>query len=387
MDRIRILIADRDKEYTLALARILTNKYAVFHVAAIEFGSCGWKKEDWLDIDKYDLILVDDRTKKELPQFTEKTAEKIVLLTTQKPEEEADVKNRVNGDPAVIYKYGGASRIASELRFRYAHLSGVPPKEVPDLCAELLAFTGAAGGVGKTAVSIAVARELAGYHKMKVLLLSMETPESIDIYLNGEGGERGLSDYLYYLFSKKEQKTASCPEAFLSVDHWGVEFFRPGRSRNELSELSPEQFLIFVSTLCNARKYDCVCLDMDAASSENCFQRMRMMTQIILINDGSPVSMIKNKRFLNDLNLFRKNDDLGSVLQIRNKWINEERFYSENEAENVFVPELQICGDINIAIEYDPESFRQTTYGVELELDRRFGLGVKKLAEEIRRKI
>ena len=377
MERIRVLIADRDSEYSAALARILANKYNDFHVTAIEYDSSEWEHKIWRDSNKYDLVLIDERDISKIQKPIEKNAAQLILLTTQSPEENSADQDSAGDGPAVIYKYGGASAIASELRFRYAMLSGAAAKSVSGVSTGLLAFAGAAGGVGKTAVSIAVARELSGYHKLKVLFLSMETPESIDLYMDGEGGSRGLSDYLYYLFSKKDNNVSSCPEAFLTVDRWGVEFFLPGCGRNELSELPPEKFLRFISALSSARKYDCICFDVTAVSTEICFTLMQMMKQIILIGDGSPAALLKNKRFLKDLDAAGINDMAGSLVQVRNKWT----------AQKTFEDAIQNIEEADIFIEYDPESFRQTVSGIEITMDRRFGLGVKKLAEEIRRKI
>ena len=377
MGRIRVWIADRDSEYSAALARILTNKYNDFHITAIKYDSFEWERETWQDAKEYDLILFDERDISRIQKIIDKHAAQLILLTTQSPEENSAGHDSAGDSPTAIYKYGGASAIASELRFRYAMLSGATAKSVSGVSTGLLAFAGAAGGVGKTAVSIAVARELSGYHKLKVLFLSMETPESIDLYMDGEGGGRGLSDYLYYLFSKNDNNVSSCPEAFLTVDRWGVEFFLPGRGRNELSELPPEKFLRFLSALSSARKYDCICFDITAASTENCFTFMQMMKQIILIDDGSPAALLKNKRFLKDLDAVGIADIAGSLVQVRNKWASQKTFEDA----------IQNREEADIFIEYDPESFRQTVSGMEIAMDRRFGLGVKKLAEEIRRKI
>ena len=169
------------------------------------------------------------------------------------------------------------------------------------------------------------------------------------------------------------QKKAPNPEAFLSADRWGVEFFRPSGLKNELTELSQEQLRILFSSLCSFRNYDYICCDFVASSSQKCFAFFELAARIVLIDDGKPISLFKNERLWSAYTLIRKEFADEAIIKLTNKWKDQDEFCIPDKSD--------------IYIEYDPDSFRFTGTGIEVEMDRSFGLGVKKLAEKIRRKI
>ncbi len=370
MSKIRLLIASEDQEYASALARILVNKYDSFHVETAfenweeKFTDENLKKE-------FDLILWETSPKDKSKAQKSNYEKKILLLTEEKFAENFTLSEQKVSN--LIYKYAGAAKIASDLSFYYLELSGKTKTAHTAASSELLFFTSAAGNVGKTVLSIATARELSAFHRQRVLLLSFESPESIGFYLNGAGGNRGLNDYLYYLFMKNNQDVAPDPDAFLAVDRWGVEFFCPSRLKNELPELTIEQAQLLISALCSFRNYDYICCDIMASASERCFALFEIASKLILIDDGKPLSLLKNEKLRSAYSFFQSGSAEERSLIVTNKWKNEYDAAPDDKSD--------------IYIENDPDSFRMTSVGMEIEMDRCFGLGVKKLAEKIRRKI
>ena len=359
MNYIKLLLADSDYEYTKVLGRTLANRFPIFHVEILD-----------ADIDiiiqqlkdnSYDLILIDSEYREK--QFYDHNS-KIIWLSDNKLE----VDNKEN----LLYRYSGVDEISSRLQLIHAKLSGMKKTHCNDLQANLVGFTGAAGGVGKTSIAIATARELSSFHNFKVLYLSMEEHESTAIYFTKDGGKNTISDYIYYLYSRNESHLASYIDSFIYKDEYGLEVFRPSKGINELIMLSKEDTSYFLESVCKFRNYHYICIDFKASGSEQSMYLFNNCNKIILIDDSSPLSIYKNNKFEKYLNIFlnQKLDD--KIIRVRNKWVAKE--------ENLPSPEI-------LVLENDTESFIYGEDFIEININYGFGMGVKKLAEEIRKDV
>ncbi|MDD2483438.1 MAG: hypothetical protein PHQ50_00205 [Eubacteriales bacterium] len=378
MEKIKLLIISEDSEYAVALSRLLSIKYDCFRID-IKSGKTNTASIEKCRSAFYDLLLYDRCDEAYEQSLLSEDQSKCVLLTEEesffrKDENDEDSNNKKDKkQEQLIYKYAGADKIASDLQLFYMEATGKTKKTTLGTGAELILFSGAAGNVGKTALCIATARELAEFHRKKVLLLSFESPESFGFYLDEEGKGRGLNEYLYYLFAKYKQYSPIDPAAFLTHDRFAVDYFRPGNSINELIELSLADLRDLLASVANFKAYEYICCDVSCFSLKKYFELLSLADRIIHIDDGSPLSIYKNEALLNAYYLATEEENSDRLIRVRNKW--QERKASSVE------------NNIDLFIEYDPESFRATTVGLEIEMDRCFGLGVKKLAEKIRRQI
>ncbi|MDD2216273.1 MAG: hypothetical protein PHR60_02035 [Eubacteriales bacterium] len=364
MNVIRLLIAECDFEYGTALGKVLANNYPIFQVEIVN-GSAARELPKFLEDagEKYNLILVSGDWKEDISDSKEDSPAVIGLCDTEGPLSKCE---------GYLFKYAGVAEISAALQIIYGQLSGKRQFNYTDLNTEIIGFTGACGGVGKTSLAIATARELASFHNSKVLYLSMEEIESTEIYLSGVGGTGNLSDYLYYLFSEREQHIATYPDGFLFVDEWGVECFHPSNGMNESKWLSEEKLSHLLKTLCNSRNYHYICLDFDVHISQSLLYLLKSCQKILLIDDGRPLSIYKNQRFKTVLHTLYGEDLESRMIPVRNKWNGEVR-------EEILPAEYYL--------DYDEESFQIRGNRIEINIHNGFGMGVKKIAEEIRGKI
>ena len=191
MKQIKLLIADRDIEYSTALGKALINRFPIFKVV-VKDGKY-YKPENAFNgkiCEIYDIILLDGELKSRF-NCSNKDIQKIVGLCGENTD--------VCENEGFIYKYSGAAEISAHIQFIYARNSGKENFINSKTQTIIIGFTGAAGGTGKTSAALSVARELAFSHKYKVLYLSMEELESTEVYMYDQGGRGTISDYIYYL--------------------------------------------------------------------------------------------------------------------------------------------------------------------------------------------
>ncbi|MGI6728021.1 MAG: hypothetical protein ACOX4P_05620 [Anaerovoracaceae bacterium] len=360
MNQIRLLIVDRDIEYATVLGKTLANKYPVFQIEVINENNININDLFLRNKEQYDLVLVDADLKLQMENLG-KDVSNIIGLCRE--------VNALSEKKGYLYKYEGVVEISSELQVLFAQLTGRAQLNCNKLNTELIGFTGACGGVGITSVAIAAGRELLSYDNSKVLYLSLEEIESTEIYLSGCGGKGTISDYLYYLFSKREKHIATYPDYFLFRDEYGLEAFRPSKGTNELKGLSWEKLSYFLEAICNNRNYRYICLDFKGDISTQTFYLMKACKKVLFVDDGKPLSIYKNQRLLNCLHFLYGENFEEKILQVRNKWTGG----------------TDLPGDF--FLDYDKECFHIGEKCIEINNNTGFGMGVKKIADELREKI
>jgi MinD-like ATPase involved in chromosome partitioning or flagellar assembly len=364
VNQISILIASCDIEYGTILGKTLANQYPTFCVTVMdaEVMECS-KIELHVIVGTYDVILLDENWKRRLFEI-EKEYPNIIGLC----EESASAIDR----EGYYYKYAGVLAISAEIQTVYATITGKSRIDHCNLQTDIIGVTSATGGVGKTTVAFAIARELSSYHNCKVLYLSLEDIESTAAYLSIDNGKCTISDYLYYLFSEREEHISSYPDVFLLTDECGVDVFRPSKGMNELKGLSKEKMSYFLGSVCSHMHYHYICLDFDADLSEQSAYLVNICQKVLIIDDGRPPSIYKNNKLINYLGFCYGENFKHKILKVRNKW--------SGEIENLPGPEAYVLED-------DSESFQYRDGYIEMNMNRSFGLGVKKLAKEIREKV
>jgi MinD-like ATPase involved in chromosome partitioning or flagellar assembly len=198
----------------------------------------------------------------------------------------------------------------------------------------------------------------------------MEEAESTGIYFPNEEGGLNLGDYIYYLFSEREQQIASYGEAFLLRDQLGLEAFRPGKGINELGQLSKDRLERFFESLTKHSRIWCLLVDFPLNSSPSTEFLIKICSEIVLIDTGEPSSIHRNHKLVRHL----EKQGLGGLderlIHVRNKWLPQ----SDDQ--------LPVY---DIYVEFDPESFCVLDEHINLRNDRSFGIGVMNLAEQIGR--
>lgn len=341
---IRVMIACKDWEYGHALAEGLANLQRGFLISCAEPGADGFAEAAACA----DLVLT-DVTGTENGQLQNKT----LLLTEVRPESETD---------SVLYKYDRVSVLAERLRWKFRSLTGKRCLLTSNGKGLMIGFCSGSGGVGKSVLAISAARELAEERRKRVLYLSFEPLNAAEVYMKKRRPVSPMGDYLYYLFSGKEN-VLSDPGAFLACDEYGVETFCSIDGRNELSGLNWEQTEQVLDALLRQCSHDYICLDFDGNGSEVCRKLAVHAFKTFWVRKADAVSVYKQKALFRS---FSFSFDEPMFTEVVN-----------------FDRGLETHGGISVP--EDRSSFREQKGGTEILLHRDFGMGVRKIVEEIRR--
>lgn len=352
MDNIKLLINCKDHDYEEVLAESLVNLQKGFLVACgggLETGNS--EEAEWAD------LILEERGNDEGTAEVGDGGSKYMYLT--------EIRDG-NSEGDIIYKYEEVSTIAERLRTRFRELTGKCCLLRSDGKGVIIGFCSGMGGVGKSVLALSVARELAEEGQKRVLYLSFEPLSSGQIYMGGGAEVRPSGDYLYYLFSKKGEVPPDLGE-FLFHDSYGVESFRIRSDRNELADLSWEQSEIFLDALLQSRRHDYICVDFDGDGTEKSKRLALSSFRLFMIGREGVLSEARKKQLLDSWNLTEE-ESASLIVDVCNFCKEEKR------GNTVYVPK-------------DEGSFREKNGYVEIGLHRAFGLGVRKLAEEIRRNV
>lgn len=338
MKQICLAIMDYDKAYSFALAKAIALTNEEFQV---------YLYPDESELFECDLILINE---KDLDSLKNTFRKKAVALSES---EKTIFWSDLDEGPQSLYKYSCISVMTSALRLFYGKLSGC---QNPFISFEKQPFIvgvfSGSGGIGTTAVSIFLARELAERKEKKVLFLSLEELESADVYFKFPQEHGGMGDYLYYLFSEdKKKKYATFYSAFQFEDSYGVQLFYPSKSENELCHLSLDEIKVFISSISKIGTYDYIVLDIGNHLSKEMVFWLEHCNQCILLGNGSLLSDQKNKKRVERLKRQYRFDST-SVLQ----W----------------------------SVSRDEETFQEVDGMIEIRCNYEFGSEVRRLADKIK---
>lgn len=365
MNQIRLLILHRDGEYASDLGRALALRDAIYAVTlASEKKLCFAGVLEEVVNKEYDIILIDEEWKMRADQEEVNNRERLIGLSEAPfPEDEK----------GYIYKYGGLERISSELQIAFSEVTGRGRISLHKNRTKLFGFTSGAGGVGTSCIAIATGRELASLDKRDALYLSFEQTESTSVYFPMDQGRASISEYLYYLFSKDKEVTASFIDSFLISDMYGLCAFRPSKALNELPQLSCDQLMQFLDSICATGRFRYILADFPAQTSDCILHLMKSCHNIFFIDDGGPLSLWKNKKFTENISAKSYEEIREQIKWVTNKWTPA----AEEEKE-----EEDVSDSHRFFVEYDRESFMTSDFYIDISLQRCFGLGVKKIADE-----
>lgn len=168
----------------------------------------------------------------------------------------------------------------------------------------------------------------------------------------------------------------SHPEGFTSHDEFGVESFYPTKGRNDLNYLTLEELIYFLKLISDSCRYDYITMDLRSDLSEETLFLLNQCCKIILVQNDDPVSKFKNRKFLaylRERSSFKYKD---RVILAVNKAYSHESEMENNEDFNLHNLKC-------ISIEKDENSFRYAMNHFDIDINHAFGIGIKKIADEI----
>ena len=168
----RILLAEKDMEYGSALAAAISNLHN-FEITVLDLEKyCSGREKGYQAfLNGFDLILVGGYSPEALEDlhFLSSNRNKLVLLMEYPAENLVKQTQNENRKCWYLYKYVRISELTSDLNFISTLLTGRKRFIRESISPDMIGFYSAGGGVGKTALAIAAARELSRYHDKRAL--------------------------------------------------------------------------------------------------------------------------------------------------------------------------------------------------------------------------
>ena len=295
MEAIRIGVITNDREYGLALCRAVSRSRRNFIAGQIDFSGVP-SEEQQKEIRDLDFILTDIKEEEYRGSRISEFGKTVIYLTEKEDcstAESCGVKKGnltygrsmegnscENKNSIYIYKYGNVKELTDMLLKLYCINNGKSVLSSRENH-RIIAVTGARGGCGKTAFSLALAQELVRYRGKKVLYISFSPFEITETYVSCDGNrKKAFHEFLYYIFKGK----ALPPETFMLHDDYGTDIMPPSVGRNVLAELSIEQLDVFFDHICSLDLYDYIICDMAGSFSEQEMHVLEISSMICMLS-------------------------------------------------------------------------------------------------------
>ena len=257
--KIRIVLADTDEKYIDHFIRAFKIYY--FNEVDIVTFSDSTALKKYISSRAYDILL---SVASLLPKEAE---EKSMILTS-----EMGIKE-MNGRPAIC-KYQKVENLYKGILDTIAEQkSGITYSYETSKESPVIAFTSAAGGVGKTTAALVYTRQLVK-KGFQVMYLSLESFSNIDYFLNAEGS----SNFSNVLFAVKCGKGPMNP--------------------NEIDELDQNEWNEFLDAVRAMGKFHCIVIDLPCANEDTAKKIMPLSDRVLFITDGSDTTTEKTQTLM-----------------------------------------------------------------------------------------
>lgn len=310
--KIRIAILEQDKNYLQRLLSAFETKYE----DKVEMYSF---TEEALALDavrnnRISVLLVSDKFVVNKKMIPDKCGFAYLVDT---PETE------VENNEKAICKFQKIDLIYKEIVSLYSENALDKVKNYDEGSARIVSFTSPSGGTGASTMAVAYAKYFAKCGK-KTLYFSTEELGVSDIYFMGEG-QFTFDDLIYAVKSKKTNMTLKF-ESTVKQDISGVYFFSAGNKALDVIDLTKEEIRQLIVDLKMSGIFDVIVWDMDFSFKALQSDLMQLVSDVVLVSDGSEISNSKFKRMYDSIEVLekqRKLDITGKLWVLYNKFSNK----------------------------------------------------------------
>jgi cellulose biosynthesis protein BcsQ len=311
MSKIRLIIADQDKEYLEYFTKFVRNsdyaeKFVIKSSSSKESTARYIATEAHIDI----LLTSVDL----LPQDLSNQSISCIVLFN-------DVGKSLNQSYTSIEKYQPLPTILTQLLTIFQEKNDfVSARVTGNRKTKIVSVFSANGGSGKTTVATNLAIHLAA-RDQKVFYLNLETIQSTGLFFP-EDGQDQFSKILYYLQANSRQLGTKFQDT-KSVDlHSKVEYFGPLQNCKEMDEVTEEHVQKLLEELCHLGIYDTIIVDLDSSLHVRTLSALKQSDSIFWLFVDDMHSLHKTHQYLR---LFGQNAELKALTSrikfIANKYV------------------------------------------------------------------
>lgn len=360
MEKMRLLIADRNKEFGKALGRAISGIHPDIRITvkpAEELFGCGGRLTlPKSAVSEWDLILGDE-------EDCARTESGHVIGLSDRSQASFETDG-------CLYRYAGVSALVSSLRIRFQELGGQPlsGETVGGRKTEWISFYSGAGGSGKTAAALGIARFLALEKNSRVLYLSLEEPDATSFYF-GHTAVPSASQLLYHFEEWREKEDLSRRMlSFLHKDDCGVETIWGGGARNEFAQMEQREMEQFLSSLREMNRFEYIFLDLPGGFTDLALFALSQSDAVIFVESGRAESRYKTEQAEHVLNRLWEQGGPGRI-----------RIRSDSTGQGA----ADGLSEGTFYLPYDPDSFVMEENRMRIRVHKEFGRGVAQIAEQL----
>lgn len=296
---IRVVLADRDKEYIENFKKAVVINYN----SDIEYSFFSDEEEFKRHMfeKKCDVLLIDENI-----EYKDYDGIRLVLT---------DIKgvNNKNGHKA-IYKYQKTENIYHAVVDIYAEM-----KEKEGIIfhnggnAKMVSFISAGGGTGKTTVSFAVAKLFKSMGK-EVLYVPLE--QFSDINYTRRGDETQTLSNLFYDVKKGSSTLSLKIKNIIRRGADDLLFLRPMDNPTEAGQMNSEEWEVMLDALSDIDNIDYIFLDHSTGIFRNFNITAEKANIICMVTDASPSGMVKTTEMIKYMQKCREYKSIKQKLRL-----------------------------------------------------------------------
>ncbi|MEZ3455048.1 MAG: AAA family ATPase [Oscillospiraceae bacterium] len=301
MKKLKIIIADNDRDYSERLFSALEHKYSNLDLTLADSSVF----DKLLQKKVYDIALLD------VTVFSSDINLKNVKLPLAFLDEDIDESVKLaNNIGKYIVKYQNVEVMYKEILGYWADIA--PPPAIKGN-SQMICFYSPAGGTGKTSISCAAAEMIANRGN-RVLYLNFENISSYGLFFNAKTG-KGLDEIIYRL--DKGINIALKISSLVKRSRAGVMFFDMFSNIMDVAEITNESMSSLLENIMTADICDYIIVDMDTPLKDMNSVIMDKADKIVLVETPDDVCKEKINRFFLQKSMFE--DYFSKAAVIRNK--------------------------------------------------------------------
>lgn len=304
MGRLRLVIADNDKDYLKSLEKHLVLKYPqrfdIFSFLSLE------KLTGFLSDNKGEILLINSKMYKDTLDF--KSVDTVVLLS------ESDDEPVIGGFERVK-KFQHTDRLMSDILRIYGAKAVNTCLAPGGKSTHIICVYSPAGGTGKTSIAVGCSILSAGLG-LKTFYLNAENIPSTKLYFHGDTAQT-FSNAIFHIKGNDKNLGIRLEGAKAYDQSRGVHFFAAPESILEMEELTASDIERLVLQLRNSRIYDVVFIDMSSGLNPRNIALLRMADAIVNVMEGHETSVSKMRNLMNGIDVLEQRNKI----KIREKMI------------------------------------------------------------------
>ncbi len=290
--KIRLAILENDKSYLNRIASVFSTKYT----DRLEIYSFTERDQAFraLEDTRVDVFLAGETFKIDKQELPSRCGFAYLV-------DSPDVES-LWGEQSIC-KYQKAELIYKQILNIFSEKMAAVTGKISENRGKVVAFTGAAGGVGCSVAAAAYAIYLAGKGK-KPVYLNFEALGNADSYFSGEG-QGNFSDIIYAVKSRKTNLSMKL-ESISKRDPSGVCFFSGPGNALDMLELNIIEIGEIIRDLAVSCGYSHVVLDVGIPFCRELAQIFRHCDDVVLVSDGVRETNRKTEKMVSALEILER---------------------------------------------------------------------------------